>query len=352
MKSHTVLSSTVQRTRRAVAVAALLVVPAIGCTSPVSAQASGAATTPTASYDPLHVSANATRPTADFDVVDAARQRTIPIRVYRPRSDGPAPVLLFSHGLGGARTNNPYLGEHWSARGYVVVFLQHAGSDESVWKNVGPLRRMRALRGAANAQNFLLRTGDVPAVLDALTRWNADPTHPLAGALDLAHIGMSGHSFGAVTTQAVSGQTFPDGRAAYRDARIDAAVIMSPSTPAKGTAAQAFGTVSMPWLLMTGTKDVARVGGQTLENRLEVYPALPAGSKYELVLFDAEHSAFGDRALPGESDARNPNHHRAILALTTAFWDAYVRDDPAARAWLDGPEAGRVLETKDRWMRK
>jgi arylsulfatase A-like enzyme len=97
----------------------------------------------------------------------------------------------------------------------------------------------------------------------------------------------------------------------------------------------------MPWLLMTGTKDVARLGGGTIgaatvEKRLSVFPALPAGSKYELVLDGAEHSAFTDRALPGESGTRNPNHHRAILALSTAFWDAYLKGDAAARAWLDG----------------
>ena len=33
---------------------------------------------------------------------------------------------------------------------------------------------------------------------------------------------------------------------------------------------------------------------------------------------------------------RNPNHHRSILALTTAFWDAYLRDDARGKAWLDG----------------
>jgi hypothetical protein len=38
--------------------------------------------------------------------------------------------------------------------------------------------------------------------------------------------------------------------------------------------------------------------------------------------------------------------------VTTAFWDAYVREDPAARKWLDGEEVRGVLEAKDRWQRK
>jgi len=35
---------------------------------------------------------------------------------------------------------------------------------------------------------------------------------------------------------------------------------------------------------MTGTKDVAPVGAADLESRLAVFPALPPGGKYELVL--------------------------------------------------------------------
>ncbi len=81
-------------------------------------------------------------------------------------------------------------------------------------------------------------------------------------------------------------------------------------------------------------------------------PALPAGDKYELVLNNAEHSAFTDRALPGDSEPRNPNHHRAILAVTTAFWDAYLRNDQAAKAWLNGDAVSKILESADRWQKK
>ena len=128
---------------------------------------------------------------------------------------------------------------------------------------------------------------------------------------------------------------------------------MSPSRPRRGgDASQAFGSVGIPWLLMTGTKDLAPIGEADLESRLAVFPALPPGGKYELVLDGAEHSAFTDRALPGDTAPRNPNHHRVILALTTAFWDAWLRGDPDARRWLDGNGPRTVLESGDRWQRK
>lgn len=302
-----------------------------------------------AGYDPLAID-KAKVETKDVAVKDEKRSREVPLRIFLPKATAPAPVVLFSHGLGGNREGSAYLGQHWAGRGYVAVFLQHPGSDDSVWKDTPLLKRMEAMKKAASAENFQLRVADVPAVLDQLERWNKDDP-ALKGRLDLTRVGMSGHSFGAVTTQAVSGQAFPLGKG-FTDPRVKAAVVMSPGTPRAGDAKKAFADVKLPWLLLTGTNDTSPIGEQTVETRLAVFPALPAGGKYELVLDKAEHSAFTDRALPGDKEARNPNHHKAILAVTTAFWDAYLRGDADARRWLDGDGPRSVLEKADRWQKK
>jgi predicted dienelactone hydrolase len=301
-------------------------------------------------YDPLDLPPAKLPEPLDLMAMDAARKREIPVRVYLPAAKSPAAVVLFSHGLGGNRQGSSFLGKHWSARGYVAVFLQHPGSDDSVWKDQQPGNRYAELKAAANLRNFMLRVKDVPAVIDQLQQWNA-AGQPLAGRLDLAKLGMSGHSFGAVTTQAVSGQQTRVG-VGFTDPRIKAAVIMSPSCPRAGDPVSAFGKVAIPWLLMTGTHDVAPIGDADMNSRLGVFPALPNGSKYELVLDGAEHSAFTDRPLPGDGGSRNPNHHRAILALTTAFWDAYLLDSKPAREWLDGNGPRSVLQDPDRWRKK
>jgi hypothetical protein len=103
-------------------------------------------------------------------------------------------------------------------------------------------------------------------------------------------------------------------------------------------------------MLMTGTEDVAPIGDIDAESRLKVYPALHGAPKYQVVLFGAEHSAFTDSALPGDHEPRNPNHHRVMLALSTAFWDAYLRGDTNALAWLNGPGPKSVLQPKDDWQ--
>ena len=305
-------------------------------------------------YDPLALPDAPRAAARDLDIRDVRRDRTVPVRVFLPPdTTKPCPVVLFSHGLGGSREGCGYLGDHWSCRGYSAVFLQHPGSDAGVWRDVPPARRQAAQREAASFANFRLRVEDVAAVIDALGEWNREEGHPLAGRLDLDRVGMAGHSFGAQTTQGVSGQSFPLVGQRFTDPRIKAAVVMSPGTPqGRRDPGDAFAEVAIPWLLMTGTKDTAAIGGQSMESRLAVFPALPEGRAYELVLHAAEHSAFTDRALPGDREPRNPNHHRAILALSTAFWDAFLHDDADARAWLHGAGPRTVLEPDDEWQRK
>ena len=47
-----------------------------------------------------------------------------------------------------------------------------------------------------------------------------------------------------------------------------------------------------------------------------------------------------------------PNHHRVILALSTAFWDTYLRNDARAKEWLDGGGPQKLLEPGDHWQKK
>ena len=300
-------------------------------------------------YDPLRLPGGVRVRSETLTVSDSKRQRDIPIRVYQTPTTQKRPVLLFSHGLGGTRDMGTYLGEHWAGRGYLVVFLQHPGSDESVWRDVPLRKRITAMQDAASGENLKLRVEDVSAVIDQLEKWNVQAGHLLAGTMDLKRIGMSGHSFGAQTTQAVSGQWLPIIHHNWNDTRIAAAVIMSPGTPKAG-GEKAFREVKLPWLLMTGTEDVSPIGGQSVESRRAVYAALPPGDKYELVLNKAKHSAFTDGTIRNEQ--RNPKHHTAILALSTAFWDTYLNNDVAARSWLAGSGPVSVLDKEDVWQLK
>jgi dienelactone hydrolase len=311
-------------------------------------------------YDPLAVDADFEPATHDLVVKREVKKgwrkkevRDVPVLIYMPATESPAPVVLFSHGLGGERTGSAFLGKHWAARGLVAVYPQHAGSDDSIWKDKDPAAAWTGMMKGASAKNLELRIGDVKAVLDQLERWNADAKHPLFGRLDLQHVGMSGHSFGAVTTQHVTGQAtglFGKRKDSEYEPRFSAALPLSPSSPRLGSSEKAFATVEIPWMLMTGTRDEVPIGGQTPESRREVFRALPqAVPHFELVLDGAEHSVFTERALPGDQAPRNPNHHGVIQALSTAFWESYLKGDPAAHAWLTGDGPRTVMESADLW---
>jgi dienelactone hydrolase len=285
-----------------------------------------------------------------FEPVDKKRERVVPVKVYISDSDSPQPVILFSHGLGGSRENSAFLGRAWAAAGYVAVFMQHAGSDSEVWRTAAPGRRFAALKEAAGPESAALRFADVPFVIDQLEAWNSQAEHPLEEKLDLAHIGMSGHSYGAVTTLAVAGRKFFLDRN-YGDERIDAFLAMSPQPGKGGAPAKVFGQLTKPILCMTGTRDASPVD-RSLQpaDRRKVYEALPKGDKYQLVLDGAEHMAFGD-SQGFRTRGRNPAHHPAIQQISLHFWNAYLKGNAASRAWLQSqqPISGTGLGAADVW---
>jgi len=305
-------------------------------------------------YDPEALASDAAAEAIELTVTDRARRCQIPLRVVLPlpRPAAPVPVILFSHGLGGSRRTSQYLGRHWAARGYAVVCPQHGGSDEAVWQAVPPEQRGAALARAASPENARRRIEDVHAVLDQLDQWTQAEEHVLAGQLDLTCVGISGHSFGALTSQAIGGQSHPQVAEVDRelcDARICAAIAMSPSPP-PGDLQTAFGSVKIPWLLMTGSKDHAPIGYMTPALRRDVFNHLPPTvDRYELTLGGGHHFAFTDNKLPATAPPRHANHHPTILRVSTAFWDAHLRQDRAAQHWLQGQPVRSTLDPGDRW---
>ena len=196
-----------------------------------------------------------------------------------------------------------------------------------------------------------LRVDDVTDVLDAMSVWTSDKKSPFYGRIDTNNVGMAGHSMGAKTAQLMIGQQGWLSRT-KKHKRIRAAVLMSPSSPSLQSAKSAFGSVTTPCLLLTGTRDsVPFLSDQSTESRRAVFSALPSGNAYELVLHNATHSAFTDRSRRNDTPP-NPKHHRAIEAITTAFWDAYLQGNEDAANWLRNGGAKAILDTQDSWQSK
>jgi len=274
---------------------------------------------------------------------DAARNRDVPVRIRMPQGSGKAPVILFSHGLGGSLDGGTNWAQAWAKAGFVVVNLQHPGSDRSI------IASGRIATAMAPAQ-LVARVDDVHFVLDELGRRPREGACDLRRA-DLAHIGMSGHSFGAHTTQAIAGQRFPVAGIAG-DPRVKAAVAFSPSPPMRGSDATAFGGIGIPFFSITGTQDAAPITPNiTAKDRERPFRAMPPGDKYLLVLKGANHMMFNAQdGLRGPASTAPPHIRDTVIAATILFWRAELRGDAAARAQL--AQLGTSLPPGDRFEQR
>jgi predicted dienelactone hydrolase len=276
---------------------------------------------------------------------DPSRARDLPIRLYVPEgARSTLPLVVFSHGLGGSVAGGATWGRHWASHGYLCLHLQHPGSDERLWRDRARQTPKDALRQGFTPAAYLDRIRDVHFALDEAARRQRAEVAPWPRA-DLARIGMSGHSFGARTTLAVVGERlpWPAEERALAEPRVRAAIAFSPAAPAPAAGWPArFGGIAVPVLSVTGTRDGDPFGGSsTPENRREPYRHMPPPRKYLLVLDGADHMVFNGR--DGMPQARVAN---VVTAVTLQFWNATLRDDAAAQAWLAN-EARALLVAGD-----
>lgn len=277
-------------------------------------------------------------PPQDLDWLDAARQRPVPVRLYLPAEGAaPAPLVVFSHGIGGSRRGYSYLGRHFAANGIASLHLQHVGSDRQLWMgNVFNL--VGRLQDAARADEALARVQDLRFALDTLL------AGPWGERLDARHIIAAGHSYGANTTLLAAGAQVPlSGPMAptLRDERVRAAIAIS-APPFYGQADMRpiLGPIALPSLHITATADVIRIPGyfSGAEDRVAVFEAtgslLPRPQPKWLAVFEGgSHAIFTDRSGTGGTQL-NPKVKAATQALTLAFVRAVTGgDDAALRAW-------------------
>jgi predicted dienelactone hydrolase len=230
--------------------------------------------------------------------------------VWQPkRSAVRAPVVIFSHGLGGCPTQSRFMTAGLAARGYYVFAPLHrdAGCMRPVSGPIKPKHRL----SDPNAWGDLTygdRMEDLRAIVDALSgaAWSSK--------LDLNQLAVAGHSLGGYTALAVAG-----GWAVMRIPGVRAVLTFAPYTApflAHGT----MGDVVVPVMLQGGALDgtitaaIARPGG--------AYDQLP-GPKFFIEFARARHSSWGNA----------PNAaHDAMLAYAAAFLDHYVRGIAEANA--------------------
>lgn len=296
-----------------------------------------------------------------LDWHDSARDRPVPVKLYFPKDGaGPFPIIIFSHGLGGSRDNYAYLGKHWAGCGYVSVHVQHLGSDDGVWRDVSLAERAKALQKAAmNISNATNRPLDAQFAMNQMVKLNADSTSPLKGRLDVQAFAIAGHSFGGFTTLALAGQTFmlPLGRSKrYDEPRLKAAIQMSAPAPTRRTDLdQVYGSITVPTMHMTGTEDFVEILPQTKPaDRRIPFDHMSAAETCLVIFNGGDHMIFSGRERQGSEGEHSQDEvfHKLICAGTTAFWDAYLKGDVAAKEWVMGSGYAKLLGHQATYERK
>jgi predicted dienelactone hydrolase len=275
----------------------------------------------------------------------------------------PAPVVLFSHGGSGLRTMSFFLGEHLASHGYLVLAPDHPG-------NILTDTTMTDQQTAMALP--LLIPGDLSATLDDVIRRSAGDS-VLAGVADGTRVGVAGHSYGAYAALAVAGAQINRARVlcgeqpeaahcallaglelgaweSVHDERILAAAPMAPAG-IDYFGAEGVSHVAVP-VLVQGAADDFTV--PFYESAQVVYNGLRS-PRFLLRLRYAGHLAFTNvcevvetvgteamRKVFGEviDDGCGPDFlriadgHAVIAAVTTAFFDRYLRGDASAEKYL------------------
>jgi len=234
--------------------------------------------------------------------IDPARAgRVVPYKLYMPAGDGPFPVVIHSHGLGGSRETSTFILEAVAASGIAVFAIQHPGSDTSILP-AGNLAGVTAadlkMAPGAAANRF----ADLPFVVKQLDLMTA--AGALKGRLDMTRLGMSGHSFGALSTLVAVGQSV--------------------------------GGIATPILHFTGTEDSSPVDlERTPWERTIPFQTITGADQYLVWLLGGDHRVFsGRRLVARQLKPSDPEHMRLIVDNTVLFWRAYLLDDRAAMAAL------------------
>ncbi|MDD5533958.1 MAG: hypothetical protein PHC52_14295 [Syntrophales bacterium] len=267
--------------------------------------------------------------------LDKYRNRRIPAKIYYPENaPGRLPIIIFSHGLGGSREGNKYLGSYWAEHGYISVHIQHQGSDREIWlSSIFPLRAIySAARDPANGIN---RPLDIRFAIDEMERM--DRKDPLfRGKLDTERIGAAGHSFGAFSVLAVAGLAIKkDGdEAMLPDRRVRAALPMSAPVPLKDGIIMNFDGIEIPCLHMTGTRDDSPIGETAAKDRRVPFDRIGKADQYLLTLRDGDHITFSHWRFRGDG-SKDELHHELIKTSSLAFWDGYLKKDARAMVWLN-----------------
>ena len=236
--------------------------------------------------------------------------------------EGKHPVIVFSHGNGGTRTQNTFWCDYLASHGYVVVSADHTANARVTIIKGKPILYQNDQR----ENSALDRPKDMSFLLDQMTLWNGGADSRFSGKLDLSKPVAAGMSFGSMTAI----------RVADTDSRFKAVIAMS-------GAYDDHTNLTVPSLYMLGTED-RTIGPKGNERIRNVYAKhtrdgflmeMKNGGHYSFTDIFKIDKNFGDgigqgkRAGTGEAFnfTSMETTYQMINSYSIAFLGVYVRGE-------------------------
>ena len=336
----------------------------------------------------------------DFDV-----SLTVPAKL------GPFPLVIYLPALGETRSAGEVWRTAWAQSGYAVLSVQPLADDAKVWSSTlarsGDFAMLARERYSATA--MIARLEALQAALLELDRRHSRHEAPL-DKVDLSRVAIAGFDVGAYTAMAVAGESIKGVPGPLLPFPVKAVIALSPHADFSGASfGERYAAIRGPVLSVTSDNDTDMLGLVTSPSiRKAPFETMPGGSKYLLTMSGIPHAGMsggglkpepreaggpaprtersprGDR--PPEGGSRGPGKggssgshpedrsrkggerpgasreaaisptslaisEAAVQGVTTAFLDAYVKQDPVAREWLDR-DASRWLKARGEIKRK
>jgi len=281
-------------------------------------------------------------------VEDLGALPTIAVRDADVRADDDDryPLVIFSHGKGGTRLQSNFYTAYLASHGYVVVAPDHAG--DTIVELLREVKDSGNIQPDSTVEALVYRPEDVIAVLDLLP--DVLPVD-LYARIDEDRVGVSGHSFGAITSFL----------SASADSRIDAIVPQCPGshellglqmrTPLQ--------EMQIPMLIQSASED-GTLPEET--NALPLYENMPSPKGW-LSLSRAGHFTYSDlcvldvEAINGVlrldvsnvlDDGCGPEALSADVAFPVirgnaiGFFNQHLRGSPGSAQFLNQQEIDRL----------
>ena len=254
-----------------------------------------------------------------------------PIRtdIYLPMLQGQRqrnrPTVIISHGLGSDRTSYAYLGEHLASHGFIVLNVEHPGS------NAEQIDALLVGRSAAVVDNeeFI----DRPQQISALLNYLDQEATQYGSLINFAQVGIVGQSFGGYTALALAGASLDfevleescppsslslnvslllqcqasqldessETTLSLQDERIRAAIAINPITSVL-FGAESMGAVTIPTMMVSGGADTV---APALQEQLVPFTWLTQPDRYLLLMRQGTH--FSTIAVTGREAVDLPD---------------------------------------------